>query len=55
MPKKPAAPTRTAPLSVRIPPALVARVDRVRPDLVPREAFIRALLDKALTAEEKKS
>ena len=50
--KKPAA--RTTPLSVRVPPELVERIDRVR-GLVPREAYVRHLLDQALRAEETKS
>jgi hypothetical protein len=45
---------RTKPLPVRLPPELVARIDRVRDPLIPREAFVRRLLDKALSAEEKK-
>lgn len=43
---------RTKPLPVRIPAEMVDRIDAVKPDLVPREAFIRFLLDKALEAEE---
>jgi hypothetical protein len=33
---------------------MVARIDRVRPDLVPREAYIRSLLETALRTEERK-
>jgi hypothetical protein len=44
----------TKPLPVRIPPEMVARIDRLRPELVPREAYVRDLLDKALKAEELK-
>jgi hypothetical protein len=37
---------------VRIPPDLVARIDAAR-GLVPREPYVRDLLDKALGAEER--
>jgi len=43
----------TKPVPVRIPPEMVARIDSVKPRLVPREAYIRDLLDKALEAEER--
>jgi hypothetical protein len=43
------------PVPVRIPPEMVARIDALRPELVPREAFVRVLLDKALKAEERKA
>jgi hypothetical protein len=33
---------------------MVARIDRLR-DLAPREAYVRRLLDRALTAEERKA
>jgi len=39
-------------LPVRITPELIDRVDAVRPDLIPREPFIRHLLDLALTQLE---
>jgi hypothetical protein len=42
------------PVPVRIPAEMVARLDRLR-GLAPREAFVRALLNKALTAEERKA
>jgi hypothetical protein len=48
-----ATPSKTLP--VRIPPEMVARVDRLRGDLIPRERYIRHLLDKALKAEERKA
>jgi hypothetical protein len=38
---------------VRVPPDLVARIDAAR-GLVPREPYVRDLLDKALRAEERK-
>ena len=41
------------PVPVRIPPEMVARIDDLR-GLVPRETYVRALLDKALKAEERK-
>ena len=43
------------PLPVRIPAEMVARIDKLRPDLVPREAFVRKLLDQVLSAEERKA
>jgi hypothetical protein len=47
--------TDTKPLPVRIPRETVARIDRLRDPLIPREAFVRRLLDKALAAEERKA
>lgn len=41
------------PLPVRIPRALVDRIDALR-GLIPRETFIRELLDRAVSAEERK-
>lgn len=42
------------PVPVRIPPEMVARIDRLR-GLVPRETYIRvALLEPAIEAAEKK-
>ena len=41
------------PVPVRIPPELVVRIDRQR-GLVPREAYVRDLLDKALKRQERK-
>jgi hypothetical protein len=40
---------------VRIPPEMVARIDALKGDLVPREAYVRMLLDKAIGAEERKA
>ena len=42
------------PVPVRIPPEMVARIERLR-GLVPREAYVRDLLDKALKAQERKA
>jgi hypothetical protein len=42
------------PLPVRVTRELVERVDRVR-GLVPRETYVRYLLDRALKAEERKA
>jgi hypothetical protein len=42
------------PVPVRIPPEMVARIDRLR-GLVPREAYVRAVLDNALKAQERKA
>jgi hypothetical protein len=50
-PKKPALPA--PPLNVRVPHELVTRIDALR-GLVPRERYVRHLLDQALRAEEKK-
>jgi len=41
------------PIPVRISPELVVRLDRLR-GLVPREAYVRDLLDKALKRQERK-
>jgi hypothetical protein len=40
-------------LPVRISGAQIARIDRLRDPLIPREAFVRRLLDRALDAEER--
>jgi hypothetical protein len=42
------------PVPVRIPPEMVARIDRLR-GLVPREAYVRDLLGKALKRQERKA
>jgi hypothetical protein len=47
--------TPTKPVPVRIPPDMVRRIDALKGDLVPREAYVRHLLDKALSAEELKA
>lgn len=39
---------------VRLPAEMVARVDKLRDPLIPREAYVRDLIDKALTARERK-
>jgi hypothetical protein len=44
----------TKPVPVRIPPEMVARIDALK-GLVPREAYVRHLLDRALKAEERKA
>jgi hypothetical protein len=49
----PAKPTK--PIPVRVPPELVARIDALKDPLVPREAFVRYLLDRALKLEERKA
>jgi hypothetical protein len=43
------------PVPVRIPPEMVARIDALKGSLVPREAYVRDLLDRALKAEERKA
>lgn len=40
------------PLKTRVPAELVERIDKLRDPLIPREAYIRDLLDRALTALE---
>ena len=48
--------TKPRHLPIRIPPEMVSRIDRVKPDLVPRETYIReVLLEPALKAEERKA
>lgn len=47
-PEKP--PTQTLP--IRITGDLIDRVDKIKPDLIPREPFIRQLLDERLTQME---
>jgi hypothetical protein len=34
---------------------MVARLDRLRGDLIPRETYVRFLLDRAIKAEERKA
>jgi hypothetical protein len=46
--------TTTKPVPVRIPPEMVARIDALKGELVPRERYVRALLEKALKAEERR-
>jgi predicted DNA-binding protein len=40
---------------IRIPRELAARIDNLRHATVPRETYVRDLLDKALAAEERKA
>jgi hypothetical protein len=44
----------TKPVPIRVPPELVARIDVLR-GLVPRETYVRDLLGRAVTAEERKA
>ena len=46
--------TTTKPVPVRIPPEMVARIDALR-GLVPREAYVRDLHDRALKTAERKA
>jgi hypothetical protein len=46
--------TQTKALPVRIPAEVIERTDKTRDPLIPREAYIRDLLDKALKAQERK-
>lgn len=43
------------PVPVRIPAEMVARIDAVKGPLVPRERYVRELLERALRAEERKA
>jgi hypothetical protein len=45
-------PTSKKPLPVRIPRELIERIDRLR-GLIPREAYIRDVLDRAIKTEER--
>jgi len=47
-------PKTQKPLPVRIPRNLIERIDRLR-DLVPRETYIRHLLETAVAAQERKA
>ena len=42
-------------LPVRIPGELVERIDRLRDPDIPRERYVRRLLEKAVAAEERKA
>ena len=44
--------TGAKPLPVRITPELVARIDAVKGDLVPREPYVRWLIEQALAVIE---
>ena len=46
--------SQSKPTPVRIPADMVERIDTLR-GLVPREAYVRDLLDRALKAEERKA
>ncbi len=45
----------TKPVPIRVPGEMVRRIDALKHHLVPREAYVRELLDKALRAEERKA
>jgi predicted DNA-binding protein len=45
----------TKPIPVRLPPEMLDRIDALRNPLIPREAYVRDLLDKALAALERKA
>ena len=36
------------PIPIRISPELIDRIDAIRPDLIPREPFVRHILDLGL-------
>jgi hypothetical protein len=36
------------PIPIRITPDLIDRIDAIRPDLIPREPFVRHILDLGL-------
>jgi hypothetical protein len=48
-------PARPKAVPVRIPGEMVARIDALKDPLIPREAYVRHLLEKALKAEERKA
>jgi len=50
--KKPAAPPKPANIPVRIPIDLIDRIDAIKPKMVPREPFVRALLEDIVTEIE---
>jgi hypothetical protein len=47
-------PTKPKSLPVRISAELVSRIDRLKDPLIPREAYVRWLLERAVAAEERK-
>ena len=48
-------PTRhTKSLPVRVPPDVLNRIDALRDPMIPRERYVRYLLEQAVTAEERK-
>jgi hypothetical protein len=47
-------PPKPKPLPMRIPRELVERIDRLR-GLIPREAYLREVLERAIAAEERKA
>jgi hypothetical protein len=48
-PKKQPEPEVTRlPIPIRITPELIDRIDAIRPDLIPREPFVRHILDLGL-------
>jgi hypothetical protein len=47
-------PLKDKPVPVRLPPDLVARIDRLR-GMVARERYVRYLVDQALKVEERKA
>jgi hypothetical protein len=47
-------PEKEKPLPIRIPRDLIERVDRLR-ELVPRETYVRHLLERAVAAQERKA
>jgi hypothetical protein len=46
-PSKPSEVSRL-PIPIRITPDLIDRIDAIRPDLIPREPFVRHILDLGL-------
>lgn len=47
-------PAKEKPLPIRIPRDLIERIDRLR-ELVPRETYVRHLLERAIVAQERKA
>jgi len=45
-------PITRLPVPIRVTPDLIDRIDDIKPDMIPREPFVRHLLDIALTMLE---
>jgi hypothetical protein len=45
-------PLTRVPVPIRVTPDLIDRIDEIRPDMIPREPFVRHLLEMALAIVE---
>lgn len=53
--RPPAPPSHVKGVPIHIPPEMVQRIDAVRGSMIPRAAFVKDLIDKALrTLEEQR-